>query len=348
MRNELIALLNQLLITHSPSGDEKEMEDLVERLLQDCCDEVWRDPHDDIIGKIAGHSSDDATLILAHKDEIGAIVHRIEDDGRLRLEPLGGCLPWAYGEGPWDVLGDEIITGILSVGSKHSTGDSPLIQAAKTAALSWEMCTLDCKMTKEELLAKGVNVGTRACVARSRKTPLYLGEFVGGYALDDKAAIAIMLLAAKAIYTGEKRPQHDLYFAATSSEETGISGGSYVAAHIPASEAIALEIAPVAPEYPIDMSDSPVVFYKDATFIYHKGLADRLCALGDGIGVPCQRILARSFGSDVSSAVKYGHVGRAACIGFPTDNTHGYENARLGAMENCAKLLTAHLLRESA
>ena len=34
MRNELISLLNQLLITHSPSGDEKEMEDLVENARQ--------------------------------------------------------------------------------------------------------------------------------------------------------------------------------------------------------------------------------------------------------------------------------------------------------------------------
>jgi putative aminopeptidase FrvX len=344
MRDKLISLLDRLLVTHSPSGEEGEMEGIVEELLQGCCDSVWRDPHDNIMAKIEGRSSEDATLVLAHKDEIGAIVHTIDDKGLLRLEPLGGCVPWAYGEGPWDVLGDEVITGILSVGSKHSTGESPQIAAAKAGNLHWGLCYIDCKLSKDELAAKGVRVGTRACVARSRKTPMLLGDCIAGYALDDKASVAMMVLLARAIHESGLRPARDLYLAATSNEEPGISGGAYAAAHVPASEAIALEIAPVAPEYPIMMSDQPVIFYKDAIFVYHKGLSDRLCFTGKNLGLECQPMLVRSFGSDVSTAVKYGHIGRAACVGFPTENTHGYEIGHLGAMENCVKLLQAYLM----
>jgi len=29
--------------------------------------------------------------------------------------------------------------------------------------------------------------------------------------------------------------------------------------------------------------------------------------------------------SDASIAMKFGHVARAACLAFPTQNTHGYE-----------------------
>ena len=47
-------------------------------------------------------------------------------------------------------------------------------------------------------------------------------------------------------------------------------------------------------------------------------------------------------GSDGSIAMKYGHVGRAACLGFPTQNTHGYEIAHLGAIENCIAVLCAY------
>lgn len=47
------------------------------------------------------------------------------------------------------------------------------------------------------------------------------------------------------------------------------------------------------------------------------------------------------FGSDASIAMKFGHVGRAACLAFPTQNTHGYEIAHLGAISNCINLLKA-------
>jgi putative aminopeptidase FrvX len=47
------------------------------------------------------------------------------------------------------------------------------------------------------------------------------------------------------------------------------------------------------------------------------------------------------FGSDASVAMKSGHVGRAACLSFPTQNTHGYEIAHLGAIANCIEVLCA-------
>jgi putative aminopeptidase FrvX len=45
------------------------------------------------------------------------------------------------------------------------------------------------------------------------------------------------------------------------------------------------------------------------------------------------------FGSDASIAMKFGHVARGACLAFPTQNTHGYEIAHLGAIANCIDLL---------
>lgn len=39
--------------------------------------------------------------------------------------------------------------------------------------------------------------------------------------------------------------------------------------------------------------------------------------------------------------MKFGHVARTACLAFPTQNTHGYEIAHLGAIANCIDLLKA-------
>lgn len=58
-------------------------------------------------------------------------------------------------------------------------------------------------------------------------------------------------------------------------------------------------------------------------------------------GIPLQTAVLSGFGSDGSIAMKAGHVARASCLGFPTQNTHGYEIAHLGAIEHCVDLLEA-------
>jgi len=338
-------MLDAFLITHAPPGQEEEMVDAARPYLETYCDEVWQDAHLNLIGKIAGESSDDAITIASHKDEVATMVERIEEDGRVRLDPLGGILPWRYGEGPFDLLGDETVTGVLSVGSTHSSarsGDIYAANAAKTSKpLTWEMCYVECGMTRDELLARGVNIGVRGCVARSRKTPMYMADRVCGWGLDDKGAVVANLLAAKLVSEGP-RPSRDVYFAITSSEEGGCSGGQYVARTLPSTTMIAVEIAPVAPEYPIEMSPAPVVFYMDS-YTYDKGLCDRLAAVGDELGFGHQRGIFRSLGTDVSIALKAGLVGRGACIGFPTENTHGYEMANLEAIGNCARVLERYV-----
>lgn len=345
------SLLDEILITHSPCGQEQEVEAICLRCFAEYCDEVYKDPNDNIVGKIAGESSADATLLLAHKDEISTMVRKIDDDGKIWLEPLGGTVPWKYGEGPYDVLGDhETITGVLCVGSTHASHLSPRIQKAKfDKPLDWEMCYLDCKLDKTQLAEQGVRIGSLACVSRQRKTPLYLQDkFVAGYALDDKASLVSLILAMKEIKEGGRKPAQDVYFAATSIEELGISGASYVARSLTqkhnVTTVIAAEIAPVAEEYSVVLDERPVILMKDAVFMYHPALCRELLGTCNRLGLGHQEMLVRSFGSDTSTVVKYGFIGRAGCVGFATENTHGYEIAPVAAIENVGKLLAGYVL----
>jgi len=335
-------MLDEFLVTHSPPGQEEEMAEAVRPYLEEYCDEVWTDAHDDVIGKIAGESADGAIAVAAHKDEIGCIVERIEDDGRVQLDDMGGMQAWRYGEGPFDLLGDEIITGVLSVGSTHVSDRSADIHKTKTTTpMNWEVSRVVTGLSREELIERGVNVGTRALVARSRKPPMYLGERVCGYGLDDKGAVAASLLAAKLLAeSGE--PPVDVYFAITSAEEGGCSGGQFVAHDLPIETMIAVEVAPVAPEYDIEMTPAPVVFFKDR-FIYTRSICDRLCALADEAGFGHQRGIFRTLGTDASVAHQTGAIARAGGVGFPTENTHGYEMAQFEAIINCGRLLAAYL-----
>ncbi len=340
MKRELKQLLERLLLTHSPSGDEREMNELCLAELDGLCSRVWQDEAGNVIGLLKGRQQGSPLRIMAHKDEIGFMVERIDEDGKMRLEPLGGAIPWVYGEGPLDVLGDEVVTGVFAVGSKHVSHLSSDVHAAKTTRpLSWEVCRLDCKLDRKQLAAKGITIGSRVCVSRSRKAPLVMGDYVAGYALDDKAAVAALIVAAGLLKRARRRPAQDTYLCMTSAEETGIAGGAYAARTLPGDTVIAVEVAPVAPEYPIAPGPDPVVLYKDGSCIYDKGLADELCALASGLGFEPQRLAVRGFGSDASYIVKYGLAGKVAGVAVPTENTHGHEITHLQAIPNCAELL---------
>jgi len=342
-RNEFIELLKKLLLTHSPSGDESEIECVIKAEMENRCDDVWIDECDNVIGLIRGKTDEHPIRIMAHKDEIGMIVKRVESDGRLRVEPLGGANAWRYGEGPMDVLSDSgVLTGILSIGPSHTSPEAGDMQQVRSKALDWSMVRIDMKLNREELTQKGVRTGTRVVVSRLRKQPLILGDYICAWGLDDKGGVAIMLNVIKQMFQREKPPR-DVYFIATSVEEPGVSGGAYAARTLPGNETIAIEVVPVHKEYDTQNCASPVVIYKDGTMVYSKKLSDMLYHLGEELEFGCQACSVSSFGSDASYVFKYGLTGKAACVGFPTENTHGYEISHIDGMENLARLIRAFL-----
>jgi len=346
MREEIIELLNRVLITHSPGDIEYEMDEIVKEHLSKCADEVFHDPHDNIYVKFAGKQGGPLTLISAHKDELSLIVRKIDDDGKIWLEPIGGSMPFKYGEGPFDLITScGIIEGILCIGSAHSSDLSSRVYRAKTGLLTWEIVYLDCKLDQKQLKEHNVMVGDRAVIGRRRKQPLYLNnEYVCGYALDDKAAVVILLILAKKLK--ETPPIHDVCIAITSREEAGVSGGAYISRHLDPFNFIAVEIVPVVEEYPLKMNGQPVVLFKDGIYHYHPELTRDLISAGKRCNIECQTAVIRSFGSDASVTAKEGLSGRSACIGFPTENTHGYEIAQLTALENCVSVLFDYFTHE--
>jgi len=251
-----------------------------------------------------------------------------------------------YGEGPFDLItSNGVIEGVLCIGSFHSSDLSSRVHRAKTGLLTWDMVYLDCKLDQKQLNERGVIVGDRAVIGRRRKQPMYPNnEYVCGYALDDKAAVVILLILAKKLK--ETQPIHDVCLAITSREEAGVSGGAYISRQIDPFNYIAVEIIPVVEEYPIKMSEQPVVLFKDSIYHYSPELSRELISAGKRCGIECQTAVIRSFGSDASASAKGGLSGRAACIGFSTENTHGYEIAPITALENCVNVLFDYFTHE--
>jgi putative aminopeptidase FrvX len=182
-----------------------------------------------------------------------------------------------------------------------------------------------------------VHVGTRMVVGKHRKAPIRLKDHIASYTLDNKASLAILLQLARRV----RNPRPDVYLVASANEEVGAVGALYFTKRTELDALIALEICPMAPEYPIKNDTSPVLLVQDSHGVYDCALNRALQQAAARCDIPLQLAAISGFGSDGSFAMKEGHVARAACLGFPTQNTHGYEIAHLGAISRCADILAA-------
>jgi putative aminopeptidase FrvX len=332
----LFNTIEELVLYHSPSGVEGEIDDFLSDRLTRCQVEHWQDRAGNIIAKIPGRDSQNAIAITAHKDEIGAIVKMVARNGRLQVRALGGAFPWVYGEGVVDILGDRAtLPGILSFGSRHVSHESPQKALQENAPVLWERAWVETKCNAIELAQAGVRPGTRVVIGKHRKRPIRIKDYIASYTLDNKASIAILLYLAERV----KNPPQDIYLVASAKEEVGAIGALYFTQNQPLDALIALEICPLSREYPIQGGDLPVLLSQDGYGIYDEGLNLELQTSADRARIPLQFATISGFGSDASIAMKFGHVARAACLGFPTENTHGYEIAHLGAIANCLAIL---------
>ncbi len=239
---------------------------------------------------------------MAHMDELSMLVKRIETDGTLHMTQLGTMYPGNFGFGPVAVLGDaQTLTGVLTLGSEHTTKESPRIWETKPdkgdRALDWQHVYVFTGRTPDDLAAAGVHAGTRVCVDRSKRDLVEFGDYIGCYFLDDRAAVTALLGAARRLHERGQRPPEDVYLVFTTNEEIGGVGGTYASATLPGTLTIALEVGPTEREYGTTVTGGPIVGYSDATLRVRQGRRrspdedrDRSRTLAPGCGAGRLRI----------------------------------------------------------
>jgi putative aminopeptidase FrvX len=341
-------LLQELLWACGPSGQEEDVRDVCRRELEGSVDEVWVDEAGNLVGLIRGDDRD-AIRVMAHMDELSMIVKRIDSDGSLHLSPLGTMYPGNFGLGPVAVLGDgERLTGVLSLGSEHTTAESKRIWETKPdggdKAMDWTHVFVFTGRTPAELAGAGVRAGTRICVDRSKRTLVELGDYLGCYFMDDRAAVVALLDAAAALKQRDGRPPHDIYVVFTTSEEVGGVGGSYASRTLPGHLTLALEVGPTEEEYGTRVSGGPIVAYSDAECVYDKKVADRLMDIASASGLSPQPAVLGAFESDASHAKAGGLGAQTGLLCLPTLNTHGYEVIRRDAIAEMAGIVAEFVM----
>ncbi|HWF30021.1 MAG TPA: M28 family peptidase [Mycobacterium sp.] len=361
-------LLQELLWTYGPCGQENAMRAVCARELQPVVDDMWTDDAGNLVGYIgaAGGPGDDATVsdhghrsaatgssapatrVMAHMDELSMLIKRVEHDGTLHLTELGVMYPGNFGLGPVALLGDrETLTAVLTLGSEHTTKESPRIWETKPdqgdRALDWQHVYVFTGRTPEDLAAAGVHAGTRVCVDRSKRDLVDFGDYVGAYFLDDRAAVTALLRAARLLRDGGQRPAEDVYLVFTTNEEIGGVGGSYASASLRGTLTLALEVGPTEREYATSVAGGPIIGYSDALCVYDKDIADRLIRIATDRGLSPQPATLGAFMSDASHSKASGLTPRAGLLCLPTLSTHGFEVMRRNAIDDMAAIVVDFL-----
>lgn len=285
-----------------------------------------------------GGESRGARAIVAHVDTLGAQVKALKQNGRLELVPIGS---WSarFAEGArvtvFTELGFYRGTILPLKASGHVFNDE-----VDTQPVGWPHVELRIDALArncDDLEQLGLAIGDTVAIDPQ---PEFLDNgYIVSRHLDDKAGVAIMLAALKAMQDGKAETPVDTHWLFTIAEEVGV-GASSVLTHDVASM-IAVDNGTTAPGQNSDEFGVTIAMAdQTGPFDYH--LLRKLVALCRENDIRFQKDIFRYYRSDAASAVEAGHDVRTALIAFGVDASHGYERIHSHALRSLAELICVY------
>ncbi len=205
--------LRQATAVPGVTGNERAAAEFIAEAFRPYVDEVTINSLNCVIAHKKGKGP--KVLICAHLDEIGMMVSKIEKDGCLRLESVGGVDPRVLPGMRVRVYGkDGMMLGVVGATPPHL-----LKEADRKENYNWESLFVDLGMSEDQVRQK-VRVGDTVCF-EARYVELK-NDRVATKTADDRACVAIMLAAAERLT--KMTHTADLYFVATCQEEIGSYG----------------------------------------------------------------------------------------------------------------------------
>jgi putative aminopeptidase FrvX len=287
-----------------------------------------------------GQRLDAPRALTAHADTLGAMVKEIKSSGRLKLTKVG-----AYA---WNTVEGEGCTVFASSGkplrgSILLTKASSHVHGSQVNELKREDDTMEVRLdarttSREETEALGIQVGD--FIAFDPRVEITNG-FVRSRHLDDKACVACIVAAVKALYEAGLQPVQATTLHISNYEEVGHGA----AAGIPpeTTELVAVDMAAVGDGQTSDEFHATLCV-KDSGGPYHHGLSQKLRRLADEHAIPYKVDIYPHYGSDGEAYWRSGGDVAVALIGPGVDASHNYERTHLEALVATTQWVVAYLL----
>jgi putative aminopeptidase FrvX len=338
----LINVLVKLLNTPSPTGFAEQAIALVENELSAFKQlKLTRTRKGALVAKWQGTSTADTPHALtAHVDTLGAMVKEIKPNGRLVLTRIGGLLLNAVEtEGCWVFTSNgERIRGSLLVNEASVHIYGPRVSEAKRDEDHMEIRLDERTLSATETRELGVKVGD--FVAFDPRVELTNG-FIRSRHLDDKACVATLLAAIKALTESGQGPVQTVYFHFSNYEEVGHGAAAGIPSDV--QELVVVDMAAVGEGQESDEFHVTLCL-KDSGGPYHHGLSNKLRALADTQNIFYKTDTYPNYGSDGEAFWRAGGDVAVALIGPGIDASHNYERTHTEALVATTQWILAYLM----
>lgn len=338
----LLRVLQDLLETPSPTGDTDWAASFVQNELESFGISTFRTHKGAVVAHYQGLRDDRPRAVTAHVDTLGAMVAKIKPDGRLALCALNGvCWPSVESEGVTiSTRSGRQIRGsiVFTNGSVHVNKEANT--AARTAD-NLEVRVDERTRSADETRSLGIEVGD--FVSFDPRFERSASGFVRSRFLDDKACVACLLAAVKAMHDVGVSPAQRTHLLFSNFEEVGHGGMDGLPDDL--AELLVLDMACVG-EGQTGSENHCSICLKDSASPYSKDLSDHLIRMASREGIELVLDTYRFYGSDGSAYWRSGGRARVALVGPGVDTSHGYERTHTDALLDTATLAAAYLIDE--
>lgn len=328
-----------LLAVPSPSGFTHMAADFVKKEFEAMGYEPKITQKGAVLVKLGGKEEENAIVLAAHMDTLGAMVCQIMDNGHLKLTNIGGmnpnnaeaenCKVYTKNGQVYDA------TFQLENASVHVNGE---YSDSKRTYDTMEAILDERVSQKDDVKKLGIMTGDFVCF--DPRTVVTESGYIKSRFLDDKFSTAILLGYAKYLKEEQITPQRTIYVMITSYEEVGHGGCAAIPDGV--TEMISVDMGCVGNGLECDETMVSICA-KDSMGPYDYQVVSNLIKAAQENQIHFAVDVYPHYGSDVDAALKAGYDMKHGLIGPGVYASHGYERSHREGAKNTLKLLKAYL-----
>lgn len=280
--NDLITKLTQI---PSPSGNEEKLQKIISDEICPYVDSIYKDTLGNLIAVKKGNYK--KIMFCAHSDEIGIIVTNIDDNGFLRIAPIGGVnIHTAIHQRVAFLNGTK---GVISYDES----------VEKVEKLKFSNLYVDIGSSSKEETENLINIGDVAVFCGET---IISKDYITSKALDNRIGVFVLINVIKSIINTE----NTLYFVFSTQEELGLRGAKTAAFGINPDIAIAVDVTdtgdtPNCKDFAVKTGRGPAIKIKDNSIICSKKICDYLKNIAKESNIPYQLEILQAGGTDAGS-----------------------------------------------
>ncbi len=336
-----VSFLTRLLNIPSPTGFTEEAVAFVEQAFAPFPLAMSRTVKGALAATWEGDADSEPRALTAHVDTLGAMVSEIRDKGRLKLTQIGSYM-WNAVEGEGVTIhtaeGRTYRGTILTTkASVHASGAEARDLERKAENMELR---LDLRVNKaEEVRSVGIEVGD--FVSLDPRVEVTDTGFVRSRHLDDKAGVACIYGALKALADSGLEPAQRTTVLVSNYEEVGHGAATGFPPDVV--ELLAVDMAVLGERQNSD-EYSVSICAKDSGGPYHIDMRRKLVRLAKSAGIDHRVDVYPFYGSDGTAFWRAGGDVRVGLMGPGVDASHAYERTHRDSLSQSARLIVAYLL----